>query len=67
MRYDPDRLQAMEYDVNGDNNVDISDVVALIDMLLKPENPQITHADVNSSGSIEISDVTTLIDYILSH
>lgn len=67
MRYDPERLQAMEYDVNGDNNVDISDVVALIDMLLKPENPQITHADVNSSGSIEISDVTTLIDYILSH
>ena len=67
MRYDPDRLQAMEYDVNGDMAVDISDVVALIDMLLKPENPQITHADVNSSGSIEISDVTTLIDYILSH
>ena len=57
----------MEYDVNGDNNFDISDVVALIDMLLNPENPQITHADVNSSGSIEISDVTTLIDYILSH
>ena len=66
MRYDPDRLQAMEYDVNGDMAVDISDVAALIDMLLGTESPHMNHADVDSSGSIEISDVTTLIDYILS-
>ena len=52
-------------DVNGDNNVNISDVTALIDILLN-EKPAPQAADCNQDGSINISDVTALIDYLLS-
>ena len=56
-------------DVNGDTEVDIADVTALIDLLLSGEtispasNPA---ADCNLDNSIDIADVTTLADYLLS-
>ncbi len=56
-------------DVNGDNEVDIADVTALIDLLLSGEtispatNPA---ADCNLDNSIDIADVTALADYLLS-
>jgi len=54
-------------DVNGDGIVDISDVTALIDLIL---NGDITAedspaADVNVDNVVDISDVTALIDKIL--
>lgn len=52
-------------DVNGDGEVSISDVTALIDMLLS-DNTNHEMADVNKDGSVNISDVTALIDYLLS-
>ena len=53
-------------DVNGDGHVTISDVTALIDLLLSgSEGP--AAADVNTDGHTSISDVTTLIDMLLSH
>lgn len=56
---------AIRGDVNGDSSVNISDVTALIDILLSGETaPQ--SADCNQDGSINISDVTALIDYLLS-
>ena len=54
-------------DVNGDGDVNISDVTALIDHLLSdtsqilPEN-----ADVNGDNDVNISDVTALIDLLLN-
>ena len=52
-------------DVDGDGSVNISDVTALIDILLSGETaPQ--SADCNSDSSVNISDVTALIDYLLS-
>ena len=52
-------------DVNGDSSVTISDVTALIDILLSGETaPQV--ADCNGDISVNISDVTALIDYLLS-
>ena len=53
-------------DVNGDGNVSISDVTALIDLLLSGgaiDNPA---ADVNGDSNVSISDVTALIDQVLS-
>ena len=57
-------------DVNSDGKVDISDVTALIDIILGKDNVKpyaYDHkaADVDTNGTIDISDVTSLIDIIL--
>lgn len=55
-------------DVNGDSEVNISDVASLIDILLGGSVDADTRkrADVNDNGEINISDVTTLIDILLA-
>ena len=53
-------------DVNGDNDVNISDVTALIDLLLGGGTISNSEADCNQDGQVSISDVTVLIDYLLS-
>ena len=55
-------------DANGDGNVNISDVTALIDYLLSgnPSGVDVNSADCNNDGNVNISDVTALIDYLLS-
>ena len=53
-------------DVNGDGSVNISDVTALIDLLLGGGTISNPAADCNQDGSVNISDVTSLIDYLLS-
>lgn len=57
----------MKGDVNGDGNVNISDVTALNNYLLSgnDSNIQPDNADMNSDGGINISDVTTLINKLL--
>ena len=53
-------------DVNHDGKVNISDVTALIDLLLgSAGNACTTCADVDSSGNVNIADVTALIDNLL--
>ena len=55
-------------DVDGDGNVGISDVTALIDYILSGDASGINleAADCDQDDSVGISDVTALIDYILS-
>ena len=55
-------------DLNGNGKLDISDVTAMIDVLLSGTTDVAMQpaADVDGNGSISISDVTTLIDLILS-
>lgn len=55
-------------DVNGDGNVNISDVTTLINYLLNgdPTGVNLQAADVNLDGSINISDVTSLINMLLN-
>ena len=53
-------------DVNGDGSVNISDVTALIDLLLGGGTISNSAADCNQDGSVNISDVTALIDHLLS-
>ena len=52
-------------DVNDDGNVNISDVTALINILLSGGDYDIRVADVNGDGSVNISDVTGLINMLL--
>ena len=55
-------------DVNGDGEVTISDVAALIDYLLNGDASAINTyaADCNRDKGVSIADVTVLIDYLLS-
>ena len=50
-------------DVNGDGEVNIADVNALIDMILKGINEP--SGDVNDDGEVNIADVSAVIDIIL--
>ena len=56
-------------DVNGDSNVNISDVTALINYLLSHNAVGINldAADCNKDGAINISDVTALVNYLLTN
>ena len=55
---------AIKGDVNGDGEVTISDVNAVIDMILTDNVQEI--GDVNGDGEVGISDVNALIDIILN-
>ena len=57
--------EEIEGDVNGDGEVNISDINALIDMIVS-DAPYEKAADVNEDGEIGISDVNSLIDMILN-
>jgi hypothetical protein len=50
-------------DVNGDGEVNISDVNAVIDIILSGESN--AAGDVNGDGEVSISDINALIDIIL--
>ena len=52
-------------DVDGDQNVSIADVTALIDLLLE-DAAMVPAADCDNDGQMSIADVTALIDYLLS-
>ena len=55
-------------DVDGDGQVGIADVTALIDYILTSDSSEINLAasDVDYDGNIGIADVTAIIDYILT-
>ena len=57
--------EPLDGDVNGDGEISISDVNALVDMILSGADFQ-PSADVNKDGEIGISDVNAVIDIILS-
>ena len=50
-------------DVNGDNEVSVSDVNAVIDTILR--GVSLPAADVNADGEVGVSDVNAVIDIIL--
>ena len=52
-------------DVNRDGNVDISDVVALVNIILNSSSDHQEEADLNNDGDIDISDVVALVNIIL--
>lgn len=54
-------------DMNGDGEVNVTDVALLVDYILGSGNNSFdaAHADVNGDGSITITDVTQLINIII--
>ena len=52
-------------DVNNDGKVNVSDVTALINMILGTLPVDQARADVNEDTSVNVSDVTALINLIL--
>ena len=52
-------------DVNGDGEVNITDVNAIIDVILSPGTVT-SNADVTNDGEVNITDVNAVIDIILS-
>ena len=58
------KTTSMTGDVNADGQVDISDVNAVIDIMLGKAQPS-TASDVTSDGQVDISDVNAIIDIML--
>ena len=52
-------------DVNGDGEVNIADINAVIDMILSGRFD--SKGDVNGDGEVNIADINAVIDMILSH
>ena len=52
-------------DVNGDNEINVADVNALIDVIINGKAGENERADVNLDGEVNIADVNALIDMIL--
>ena len=60
---DPSAL--LQGDVNRDGKVNVSDVSALINMILGITEKDMESADVNRDGKVNVSDVSALINIIL--
>ena len=51
--------------MNGDNEVNIADINAIIDIILSGNDDNNRRADVNKDSEINIADVNAIIDIIL--
>ena len=60
-----DRWSKATGDINGDGEVNVSDVTALINKILGSGTYSDTVCDINGDGVINVSDVTALINMIL--
>lgn len=58
-----DELPSTPGDVNGDGEISIADINALIDMILNGDEG--SNGDVNGDGEINIADINAVIDLIL--
>ena len=52
-------------DVNGDGEVNISDINVIIDVILKGSQSSHPNADVNGDGEVNINDINLIINIIL--
>ena len=60
-----DETEPSSGDVNGDGNVNVTDVTALVNMILGVVEKDETAADVDGNGVVNVSDVTALVNLIL--
>ncbi len=60
-----ENTSGLKGDVNGDGEVDVRDITALIDVIMNSvtDNPR---ADVSEDGEIDVRDITALIDIIMN-
>lgn len=55
----------MRGELSGDNQVDVTDVNKIIDMVLGKADKDISFADLTIDGEIDVADVSALIDILL--
>ena len=60
-----DETEPSDGDVNGDGKINVSDVTALINMIMGITTMDEASADVNGDGKVNVSDVSALINIIL--
>ena len=60
-----DRWYKATGDINGDGEINVSDVTALINKILGSSTYSDASCDINGDGEINVSDVTALINQIL--
>ena len=60
-----DRWAKATGDINGDGEINVSDVTALINKILGSSTYSDASCDINGDGEINVSDVTALINLIL--
>ena len=60
-----DRWYKASGDINGDSEINVSDVTALINKILGSSTYSDAVCDINGDGEINVSDVTALINLIL--
>ncbi|MBO4590767.1 MAG: BspA family leucine-rich repeat surface protein [Bacteroidaceae bacterium] len=63
--YFTEKIPAPDGDVNGDGEINVTDVTTLVSMILGSAE-QTAEADVNSDGNVDVSDVTALVSIILN-
>ena len=63
-RVDIARAECDHGDSDGDGEVDVTDVVELIDMVLAGIYDKV--GDINGDGEVDVTDVVELIDMVLS-
>jgi hypothetical protein len=68
MYFSNDNANSLKGDVNGDGEINIADINAIINIILSSncEEDIENRADVNGDGEINIADVNAIIDIILS-
>ena len=52
-------------DINGDDSVDVLDVVMLVSYIMSGDDSELQGADINGDGSINVLDVVALVSMIL--
>ena len=63
--YESEQQTALRGDVNGDGQVTIADVTALVNIILGSQGGDTSVADLNGDSQITIADVTSLVNIIL--
>ena len=53
-------------DVNSDDKVDVSDVTALVNIILSLSDSPKEVCDINADGNVDVTDVTALVNIVLN-
>ena len=54
-------------DVNGDDSVDVLDVVMLVSYILSGDTSELDGADINNDGDINVLDIVAIVQVILGN
>ena len=57
---------AKKGDVNGDGEVNVSDVTTLVNVILDSASGSSTVCDINGDGNVDVSDVTDLVTIVIA-